>query len=120
MRELHPGWSRGAGADGTTAAIRRCLDALAELGGLAGNEKANDETEQAQHGAENLDDKDLDEPREKSMLDVRRTNTAITTYRDGSAASARAAPLPLIPTATPQTKLHRPTVRPDQKRAYPV
>lgn len=44
----------------------------------------------------------------------------MVTYRVGSAASAKAAPLPLIPTATPQIRLHMPTVRPDQKRAKPV
>ena len=41
-------------------------------------------------------------------------------YSEGSAASARAALLPLIPTDTPQTKLHIPTVIPAQNRAYPV
>lgn len=42
------------------------------------------------------------------------------TYKLGSAASARAAPLPLMPTETPHIKLHIPTVIPDQNRAYPV
>ncbi len=41
------------------------------------------------------------------------------THKLGSAASASAALLPLIPTETPHIKLHMPTVRPDQKRAYP-
>lgn len=41
-------------------------------------------------------------------------------HKVGSAASASAALLPLIPTETPHIKLHIPTVRPDQKRAYPV
>jgi hypothetical protein len=42
------------------------------------------------------------------------------TYSEGSAASARAAPLPLIPTVIPHTKLQPPTVMPAQKRAKPV
>ena len=42
------------------------------------------------------------------------------TYKLWSLASARAAPLPLMPTATPHTKLHMPTVMPDQKMANPV
>jgi hypothetical protein len=42
------------------------------------------------------------------------------TYRVPSAASARAAPLPLIPTETPQIKLQNPTVIPPQNKAYPV
>lgn len=41
-------------------------------------------------------------------------------YSDGSAASARAALLPLMPTQTPQIRLHMPTVRPAQNNAYPV
>lgn len=42
------------------------------------------------------------------------------TYREGSAASASAALLPLMPTQTPQIKLHMPTVMPAQNNAYPV
>lgn len=42
------------------------------------------------------------------------------TYRVESAASAKAALLPLMPTDTPQMRLHIPTVTPDQKRAKPV
>jgi hypothetical protein len=41
-------------------------------------------------------------------------------YKLGSAASANAALLPLIPTDTPHIKLHIPTVNPAQKRANPV
>jgi len=41
-------------------------------------------------------------------------------HKLGSAASANAALLPLIPTDTPQIKLHIPTVNPDQNRAKPV
>lgn len=41
-------------------------------------------------------------------------------YNEGSAASARAALLPLMPTETPHIKLHIPTVSPDQNSAKPV
>jgi hypothetical protein len=41
-------------------------------------------------------------------------------HKLGSAASANAALLPLIPTLTPQIKLHIPTVNPDQNSANPV
>lgn len=41
-------------------------------------------------------------------------------YNEASAASASAAPLPLMPTATPQTRLHAPTVKPAQNKAKPV
>lgn len=41
-------------------------------------------------------------------------------HREGSAASASAALLPLMPTQTPQIKLHMPTVMPAQNNAYPV
>ena len=44
----------------------------------------------------------------------------IWTYSVGSAASASAALLPLMPTHTPQIKLHMPTVIPAQNSAYPV
>ena len=44
----------------------------------------------------------------------------LSTYKLESAASANAALLPLMPTETPHIKSHMPTVRPDQKRAYPV
>ena len=44
----------------------------------------------------------------------------VFTHRLGSAASASAALLPLIPTETPQMRLHMPTVMPAQKSAYPV
>ena len=42
------------------------------------------------------------------------------TYKLGSAASAKAALLPLMPTETPQTRLHVPTVIPAQNSAKPV
>jgi hypothetical protein len=41
---------------------------LAEVAGLTGNQKPNDETEEAEDGAENLDDKNLDEA-EGDMLE---------------------------------------------------
>ena len=41
-------------------------------------------------------------------------------YSEGSAASAKAALLPLMPTETPQIKLHMPTVKPAQNKANPV
>jgi hypothetical protein len=41
-------------------------------------------------------------------------------YKLGSAASARAAELPLMPTETPHIRLHVPTVMPAQNSAYPV
>ena len=44
----------------------------------------------------------------------------VISYKLGSAASASAALLPLIPTETPHTKLHSPTVMPAQNKAYPV
>lgn len=43
-----------------------------------------------------------------------------STHKPGSAASASAALLPLIPTETPQMRLHIPTVSPAQKSAKPV
>ena len=43
----------------------------------------------------------------------------IFTNRLGSAASANAAVDPVIPTDTPQRRLHAPTVRPPQKIAKP-
>ena len=43
-----------------------------------------------------------------------------SSYSEGSAASAKAALLPLMPTETPQTKLHMPTVKPAQNKANPV
>ncbi len=40
-----------------------------------------------------------------------------TTHSEGSAASANAAPLPLMPTDTPQIRLQKPTVMPVQNMA---
>lgn len=47
------------------------------------------------------------------------STTRILTNRFGSAASARAAVEPAIPTQMPQSKLHAPTVIPPQKTAKP-
>ena len=44
----------------------------------------------------------------------------ILTKRLGSAASAKAAVAPVIPTETPQRRLQEPTVRPPQKSAKPA
>ena len=41
--------------------------------------------------------------------------TRILTNKDGSWASERAAPLPVMPTQTPQARLDKPTVKPPQK-----
>ena len=50
----------------------------------------------------------------------RATYCVCYTYRLGSAASARAALDPLMPTLTPHIRLHAPTKSPDQKSANPV
>lgn len=52
-----------------------------------------------------------------SFKEPPRANLYCLTYKLGSAASASAALLPLIPTETPHIRLHIPTVNPDQKRA---
>jgi hypothetical protein len=87
-----------------------------------GHKKTDNQTEKSKNGAEDLNDENLDEPvkeeqckRVFSVLD-----TTGHTYKLGSAASAKAAPLPLIPTEIPQIRLHIPTVIPPQKTAYPV
>ncbi len=94
-----------------------------EIEGLAGDKQTNNEAKEAQNGAEDLDDENLDETGDcLSVTNVCQGQRAEgeATHSVGSAASANAAPLPLIPTARPQTKLHMPTIRPDQKRANPV
>ena len=85
---------------------------------VALHQQANDESKQSENGGEDLDGKNLDEARMPLMGDW--ASGARATYRAGSAASARAALLPLMPTQTPQMRLHMPTVMPAQKRAYPV
>lgn len=106
---------------------RRSISLLlgAEVTCLSGEKQADNEAKQAEDRAEDLDDEDLDESRTTQIISVRGSTTAIkqpgpVTYSVGSAASASAAPLPLMPTETPQTRLHMPTVRPDQNRAKPV
>jgi hypothetical protein len=91
---------------------------LAEVLCGALHEQTNDKTEESENGAENLNDENLDEA--AGLLGCMHTRWDWDTHREGSAASARAALLPLIPTDTPQMRLHMPTVRPAQKRAYPV
>lgn len=48
------------------------------------------------------------------------STTRIFTNKAGSAASARAAVDPVMPTQTPQSRLHAPTVRPPQNSANPI
>jgi hypothetical protein len=86
---------------------------------LAGHEETNDQAEETKDGAEDLDDQDLDKSGEK-ILARASWRCHDTTHSVGSAASANAAPLPLIPTATPHTKLQPPTVTPAQNNANPV
>ena len=52
-----------------------------------------------------------------SFKTFRRAKLQCLTYKLGSAASASAALLPLIPTETPHIRLHIPTVNPDQNSA---
>jgi hypothetical protein len=89
----------------------------AEVAGLAGHEQPNDEAEQTKDGAEDFDDEDLDETKRDAISMDFVCGRGRLAYSVGSAASARAAPLPLMPTATPQTKLQKPTVIPPQKVA---
>ena len=96
-----------------------CRDHLREVGCLAGHQQPNNEPEQAEHRTEDLDHEDLDESlccQQNSHGDVIRNGA----YNVGSAASANAALLPLMPTLTPHIRLHRPTVKPDQNSAKPV
>ena len=57
-------------------------------------------------------------PNKPRML-PKTSTTRILTNRVGSAASARAAVEPVIPTQTPQRRLQAPTVMPPQKTAKP-
>lgn len=82
------------------------------------HKQSNDETEQTENGTEDLDNENLNETAE--LLVAGRERWLETTYSEGSAASANAALLPLIPTETPQTRLQMPTVSPAQNSAYPV
>lgn len=89
-----------------------------EVSCLAGDKQPDDQAEEAEDRAEDFDDENLDEA-VKGLVSLSGSSAALkgNSYSVGSAASARAAPLPLIPTATPHTRLHMPTVMPAQKRA---
>jgi hypothetical protein len=84
---------------------------------VALHEQSDDQTEQAQNSSEYLNGENLDE---SNLVSRAKRDTEGEAYSDGSAASARAALLPLMPTQTPQIRLHMPTVNPAQNRAYPV
>ncbi|CAG8533185.1 1590_t:CDS:2 [Acaulospora colombiana] len=53
------------------------------------------------------------------MIDAKTSTTSMRTNKVGSAASEIAAVEPVMPTAIPQKRLQRPTVRPPQNRAKP-
>ncbi len=55
----------------------------------------------------------------RPMIDANTSTTSIRTKRVGSAASEIAAVAPVIPTATPQRRLHTPTVKPPQNNEKP-
>jgi hypothetical protein len=83
--------------------------------------QSNDESEQAENRREDLNDQDLDETVDVSAICGYLCHTVHpVTHSEGSAASAKAALEPLIPTLTPQIKLHMPTNTPLQNSAYPV
>jgi hypothetical protein len=83
--------------------------------------QSNDESEEAEDGREDLNDQDLDETVDMSATcGYLRHTVHPKTHSEGSAASARAALEPLMPTLTPQIKLHMPTKTPLQNSAYPV
>lgn len=89
-----------------------------EVQSLAGDKQPDDQAEETEDGAEDFDDENLHETvKGQVSLDDSSATAKGKSYSVGSAASARAAPLPLIPTATPHTRLHMPTVIPAQKRA---
>lgn len=81
------------------------------------HEQPDDETEETKNGSKDLDGENLDESAEVRKASRRKLGV---THSEGSAASARAALLPLMPTQTPQIRLHMPTVNPAQNSAYPV
>jgi hypothetical protein len=82
------------------------------------HKQPDDEAKQPKDSSEDLNSENLDKSGAVSALVTQRYGGA--TYNDGSAASARAALLPLMPTQTPQIRLHIPTVNPAQNNAYPV
>lgn len=79
------------------------------------HQQSNDKTKQTKDGTEDLNNENLDETADLSVAKFETWRG--DTYSEGSAASANAALLPLIPTETPQIKLHMPTVKPAQNRA---
>lgn len=81
-------------------------------------EQTDDEAEKPKDRAEDLNDEYLDEPNPVSVYEV--LHLGRMPYRVGSAASANAALLPLMPTETPHIKLQVPTVIPAQNNANPV
>lgn len=87
---------------------------------VALHEQADDKTKQSKDSSKDLNGKDFDESIIVSMPKVVLVYSFRETHSAGSAASARAALLPLMPTQTPQIRLHIPTVRPAQNNAYPV
>jgi hypothetical protein len=92
-----------------------------EVVGATTEQQSNNQSEQTEDRRENLNDQDLDET--VSALDCCPgfiCGPRPGTYSEGSAASANAALEPLMPTLTPQIKLHMPTSVPLQNRAYPV
>ena len=82
----------------------------------AAKQQSNDESEQAEDGREDLNDQDLDETVNTLAVPVLSISHP-QTYSEGSAASAKAALEPLMPTLTPQIKLHMPTSTPLQNSA---
>jgi hypothetical protein len=84
----------------------------------ATEQQSNDESEQAEDGREDLNDQDLDETVITLAIFVPVSHMSHSqTHSEGSAASAKAALEPLIPTLTPQIKLHMPTRTPLQNSA---
>lgn len=84
----------------------------------AAKQQANNETEQTKDGREDLNDQDLDETVVTLAIPELASREAYSsTHSEGSAASAKAALEPLMPTLTPQIKLHMPTNTPLQNNA---
>jgi len=84
----------------------------------ATEQQSNDESEQTEDRREDLNDQNLDETINTLAIFVLVSNNAHPcTHSEGSAASAKAALEPLMPTLTPQIKLHMPTSTPLQKSA---
>lgn len=79
------------------------------------HKQSNNKTEQTKNGTKDFNDENLNETVIWSVAGCR--GQIHSTYSEGSAASANAALLPLMPTETPQIKLHMPTVSPAQKSA---